>query len=62
MLLGTLQKNTRMSTCFLEESPKTPKNRRVPKNIQEIQPVDMFPFINHVECVAVLELKKSIEK
>ena len=26
-------------------------------NIQEIQPVDMFPFTSHVECVAVLNLK-----
>ena len=25
--------------------------------IQEIQPVDMFPFTSHVECVAVLKLK-----
>ena len=25
--------------------------------IKEIQPVDMFPFTSHVECVAVLELK-----
>ncbi len=26
-------------------------------NIEEIQPVDMFPFTSHVECVAVLQLK-----
>ena len=25
--------------------------------VKEIQPVDMFPFTNSVECVAVLELK-----
>ena len=26
--------------------------------IKEIQPVDMFPYTSHVECVALLELKK----
>ena len=25
--------------------------------IKEVQPVDMFPFSKHVECVAVLNLK-----
>ena len=29
--------------------------------IQKIQPVDMFPFTSHVECVSVLELKESTE-
>lgn len=28
-------------------------------NIQEIQPVDMFPFTSHVECVAVLKSKEE---
>lgn len=28
--------------------------------IQQIQPVDMFPFTSHVECVAVLQLKKDM--
>lgn len=28
--------------------------------VKEIQPVDMFPFTSHVECVAVLQLKKDI--
>ncbi len=28
-------------------------------DIKEIQPVDMFPFTNHVECVAVLQLKQD---
>lgn len=27
--------------------------------VKQIQPVDMFPFTSHVECVCVLELKKS---
>ena len=30
--------------------------------ITMIKPVDMFPFSKHVECVSVLELKKTIEK
>ena len=28
--------------------------------IKEIQPVDMFPFSNHVECAAVLQLKQDM--
>ena len=28
--------------------------------IGEIQPVDMFPYTSHVECVAVLQLKQDI--
>ena len=28
--------------------------------VKEIQPVDMFPFTGHVECVAVLQLKKDM--
>lgn len=27
--------------------------------VKEIQPVDMFPFTSHVECVAVLQLKQG---
>lgn len=27
--------------------------------IKEVQPVDMFPFTSHVECVAVLQLKQD---
>ena len=30
--------------------------------IKMIQPVDMFCFTSHVECVSVLELKESTEK
>ena len=30
--------------------------------IKMIQPVDMFPFTSHVECVCVLELKENTEK
>ena len=30
--------------------------------IKLIQPIDMFPFTSHVECVSVLELKESTEK
>ena len=29
--------------------------------VEEIQPVDMFPFTSHVECCSVLKLKKSTE-
>ena len=28
--------------------------------IKEIQPVDMFPFTSHVECCALLEIKKDL--
>ncbi|MDO5555993.1 MAG: 23S rRNA (uracil(1939)-C(5))-methyltransferase RlmD [Clostridia bacterium] len=28
--------------------------------IKEVQPVDMFPWTSHVECVALLQLKKDI--
>ena len=28
--------------------------------VNEIQPVDMFPFTSHVECVAVLQLKQNM--
>lgn len=28
-------------------------------DVREIQPVDMFPFTSHVECVAVLQLKQD---
>lgn len=28
-------------------------------NVRQIQPVDMFPFTSHVECVAVLQLKQD---
>lgn len=28
-------------------------------DIKEVQPVDMFPFTSHVECVAVLQLKQD---
>ena len=31
-------------------------------SICEIQPVDMFPFTSHVECVSVLQLKDLIQK
>ena len=31
-------------------------------DVLKIQPVDMFPFTSHVECVSVLELKESTEK
>lgn len=31
-------------------------------SIKEIIPVDMFPFTSHVECVACLELKKTLDK
>ncbi len=29
-------------------------------DVQEIQPVDMFPWTSHVECVAVLQLKQDM--
>ncbi len=28
--------------------------------IEEIQPVDMFPYTSHVECVSVLNLRKTL--
>ncbi len=28
--------------------------------IEEIQPVDMFPYTSHIECVAVLQLKQDV--
>ena len=28
-------------------------------DIRELQPVDMFPFTSHVECVAMLQLKQD---
>ena len=31
-------------------------------DVKEIQPVDMFPYTSHVECVSVLKLKETIEK
>ena len=30
--------------------------------VKEIQPVDMFPYTSHVECVSVLKLKETTEK
>ena len=30
-------------------------------DMKKVQPVDMFPFTSHVECVAVLYLKNSIQ-
>lgn len=30
--------------------------------VKKVQPIDMFPYTKHVECVSVLELKKTIEK
>ena len=30
--------------------------------LKELQPVDMFPYTSHVECVSVLKLKETIEK
>ena len=29
-------------------------------DIKAIQPVDMFPFTSHVECVAVMTLKDNL--
>ena len=43
---------------LVEDFKKLNKNYK----IKEVQPFDMFPFTEHVECVAVLELKGSIEK
>ena len=30
--------------------------------LKELQPVDMFPYTSHVECVAILKLEEAIEK
>lgn len=43
---------------LVEDFKKLNKNYK----IKEVQPFDMFPFTEHVECVAVLELKESIKK
>ena len=30
--------------------------------VKKVQPIDMFPYTKHVECVSVLKLKETIEK
>ena len=29
--------------------------------VEEIQPIDMFPFTSHVECCVLLQLKNTIQ-
>ena len=31
-------------------------------HVEKMQPVDMFPYTSHVECISVLKLNESIEK
>ena len=53
------------ATSFDEMSDISLSFRNVLKEkycIKNIQPVDMFPFTSHVECVACLELKETLDK
>ena len=64
--LETLKQIKSQKIIYISCNPETLVDdlKKLNKNykIKEIQPFDMFPFTEHVECVAVLELKESIEK
>lgn len=44
-------------SCGTESLVQNLKELKRKYNIEKVQPVDMFPFTKHVECISVLQLK-----